>query len=322
VDSVERTIIGFMGCYAAMNALKLARHIVRSEKSARVLVLSLELCSLHLKETTRLDEILSFLIFADGCAASIVSADPSGLALDSFRAVLVPETQAMITWNIGDMGFDMFLSGQVPATIQEALKSQASEILAGSPVNAFDSWAVHPGGRSVLDAVERALDLKPEALAPSRAILRRFGNMSSATVMFVLEAMLRSKVKGARGCAMSFGPGLIAEDIPEQLPAVLKAMGDRLKIDIPSILLHLRSQAVRVKAAPGERLAMRSLAWLFDSVPRFTLAQRFGRLAQRLFVRGGVISRLPPPLRAWTRTRDLKPVARETFRMWWKRERR
>jgi L-lactate dehydrogenase complex protein LldF len=95
-----------------------------------------------------------------------------------------------------------------------------------------------------------------------------------------------------------------------------------VKIDIPSILLHLRNEAVRVKAAPGERLAMRSLAWLFDSVPRFTLAQRFGRLAQRLFVRGGVISRLPPPLRAWTRTRDLKPVARETFRMWWKRERR
>ena len=210
-DSVERTIIGFMGCYAAMNALKLARHIVRSEKSARVLVLSLELCSLHLKETTRLDEILSFLIFADGCAASIVSADPSGLALDSFRAVLIPETQSLITWNIGDMGFDMFLSGRVPALIQEALRSQASEILAGSPVNAFDSWAVHPGGRSVLDAVERALDLKPEALAPSRAILRRFGNMSSATVMFVLEAMLRSKVNGASGCEMSFGTGLIAE---------------------------------------------------------------------------------------------------------------
>jgi L-lactate dehydrogenase complex protein LldF len=93
-----------------------------------------------------------------------------------------------------------------------------------------------------------------------------------------------------------------------------------VKIDIPTVLLHLRSQAVRVKAAPGERVTMRGLAWLFDSRARFTFAQRLGRLAQRPLVRDGAIRRLPPPLRAWTRTRDLKPVARETFRMWWKRE--
>ena len=208
--SMERTIVGFMGCYAAINGLKLARHIVRSDPKARVLVLNLELCSLHLKETPNLDEILSFLIFADGCAASIVSADPVGLAMDSFRAVLVPNTRELITWNIGDNGFDMFLSGQVPGTIQDALRGSATEILDGAPIDAIDMWAVHPGGRSVLDAVERALELKPSALAPSRRVLRAFGNMSSGTVMFVLQQMMRAPA-GARGCAMSFGPGLIAE---------------------------------------------------------------------------------------------------------------
>jgi L-lactate dehydrogenase complex protein LldF len=94
-----------------------------------------------------------------------------------------------------------------------------------------------------------------------------------------------------------------------------------VKIDIPTVLLHLRSQAVRTKAAPAERVMMRGLAWLFGSRARFALAQRLGRLAQRALVRNGTIRRLPPPLAPWTNTRDLKPLARETFRMWWKRER-
>jgi alpha-pyrone synthase len=209
--SMERTMIGFMGCYAAINALKLARHIVRSEPAARVLVLNLELCSLHLQETTNLDEILSFLIFGDGCAAALVTADPIGFAMDSFCALLVPDTPDLITWGIGDFGFNMVLSGQVPGTILDAVREKSGQILKGAPISAIDLWAVHPGGRSVLDAVERALDLKPSALGASRDILRRFGNMSSATVMFVLETMLRAPKDGALGCAMSFGPGLIAE---------------------------------------------------------------------------------------------------------------
>lgn len=209
--SVERTMIGFMGCYAAINALKLARHIVRSEPSARVLVINLELCTLHLKETADLEQVLTFLLFGDGCAACVVSADPVGAALDSFRAVLVPDTRELITWSIRDFGFDMILSGQVPATIQDSLHEHAGDILDGAPVAAIDLWAVHPGGRTVLDAVERAFDLAPSALAASRDILRRYGNMSSATVMFVIEKLLRAGARGRKGCAMSFGPGLIAE---------------------------------------------------------------------------------------------------------------
>jgi alpha-pyrone synthase len=209
--SVERSMIGFMGCYAAMNALKLARHIVRSEPKARVLVVNLELCTLHLKETDDMEQILSFMIFADGCAASLISAEPAGIAMDRFHAVLVPDTSDLITWHIRESGFDMVLSGMVPSVIHKALAAETDAILAGAKVPSIDLWAVHPGGRSVLDAVQHALRLGPSALTASRDVLRRFGNMSSATVMFVLKSMLQAQPKQASGCGMAFGPGLIAE---------------------------------------------------------------------------------------------------------------
>lgn len=209
--AVERTMVGFMGCYAAINALKLARHIIRSEPEARVLVLNLELCSLHMQETTDIEQMLSFLVFGDGCAASLVSADPTGLAIDRFHGALLPETQRHITWKIRDSGFEMFLSGRVPAEISHGLGSVAGAILDGASADAIDLWAVHPGGRSVLDAVTSGLGLGPDSLAESRSVLERFGNMSSATVMFVLESVLARARSGERGCAMSFGPGLTAE---------------------------------------------------------------------------------------------------------------
>ena len=218
-SNIERTMIGFMGCYAAINALKLARHIVRSEPASRVLVLNLELCTLHLQETANLEQVLSFLLFSDGCAAALVTAEPEGIALDSFRAVLVPGTANMITWNIGGFGFDMVLSGQVPGTIHSALRNSAGEILAGAKPHDIGLWAVHPGGRTVLDAVERAFNLTPEALLHSREVLRRYGNMSSATVMFVIERLLATAQRGLRGCAMSFGPGLTAETMLFRTPA-------------------------------------------------------------------------------------------------------
>jgi predicted naringenin-chalcone synthase len=209
--TVERTMIGFMGCYAAINALKLARHIVRSEPAARVLVVNLELCTLHFNETTDLSQLICFLLFADGCAACLVTSEAQGIALDSFRAVLVPDTRDLMAWHIRDFGFDMVLSSQVPAAIHEALRGSANEILASAPAKAIDLWAVHPGGRSIIDAVQDAFELAPAVLGPSRDILRRYGNMSSATVMFVLELLMGSAKRAARGCAMSFGPGLIAE---------------------------------------------------------------------------------------------------------------
>ncbi|RWB52614.1 type III polyketide synthase [Mesorhizobium sp.] len=209
-DGVERTMIGFMGCYAAINGLKLARHIVRSDPQARVLLVNIEVCTLHLRETAELEKLLSFCLWADGCAASLVTAEPTGIELDSFRCTVADERRELMTWDIRDHGFDMFLSGQVPAAIQEALRGNQDAILGGRLPDAIDLWAVHPGGRTILDAVERALNLAPAALAPSREVLRRYGNMSSATVMFVMEEMLKAP-GGLLGCGMSFGPGLTAE---------------------------------------------------------------------------------------------------------------
>jgi len=209
--SAERTMVGFMGCYAAINALKLARHIVRSDPKARVLAVNLELCTLHLQDTVDLEQILSFLIFADGCAASLISAEPEGLAITRFHAASIPDTGDLITWNIGDSGFDMVLSGKVPGALRSALPLSIDEILDGTPPELVRLWAVHPGGRSILDAVQQAISLPPSALSISRDILRRFGNMSSATVMFVLEQMLKHGKPGELGCAMAFGPGVVAE---------------------------------------------------------------------------------------------------------------
>jgi predicted naringenin-chalcone synthase len=206
--SVERTMIGFMGCYAAINGLKQARHIVRSEPGESVLLVDLELCTLHLHETQDLGEVLSFLIFGDGCAASLISSDPVGLEMDDFRAIQIQDSRDLITWRIGDLGFDMMLSGRVPREIAKALHEEAGSFSNG---RAVDLWAVHPGGRSVLDAVEDGLGLCPEALCASRRVLARFGNMSSATVMFVLRELMRTARRGQAGCAMSFGPGLTAE---------------------------------------------------------------------------------------------------------------
>ena len=208
---VERTMIGFMGCYAAINGLKMARHIVRSEPDARVLMVNLELCTLHLQETAALEQILSFLVFADGCAASLISAEPVGFALDSFRAVLIPTTRDLITWRIGGVGFDMLLSGGVPGAIGKALEGGGAEVLGSLRPEEIALWGIHPGGKSVLDAVERGLGLPADALNCSREVLERYGNMSSATVMFVMERLLAEARPGQRGCAMSFGPGLTAE---------------------------------------------------------------------------------------------------------------
>jgi predicted naringenin-chalcone synthase len=200
-----------MGCYAAINGLKQARHIVRSEPAAKVLLVNLELCTLHLQETQDLEQVLSFLVFGDGCAASLISAEPTGFAMDSFRSVLIPHTRELITWRIRGVGFDMLLSGKVPAEIGKALAVSGGEVLGKLHPEDIALWGVHPGGKSVLDAVERGLGLAPDALAASRQTLECFGNMSSATVMFVLERLMQTAHPGDLGCAMSFGPGLTAE---------------------------------------------------------------------------------------------------------------
>jgi predicted naringenin-chalcone synthase len=208
--SVERVVVGFMGCYAGVTALRTAAHIVRSDPAARVLVVAVELCTLHLQPTDRLDSLLAMAQFADGCAAALVTGEGPGLALGEGLSLTLEDSQDLITWTIGDTGFAMELSGEVPARLAEALADDdVARVVTGG--EAIEAWAVHPGGRSILDAVERGLALPPEKLAASRAVLHEFGNMSSATVIFVLQRLMTECPQS--GIALAFGPGLAMEGL-------------------------------------------------------------------------------------------------------------
>jgi predicted naringenin-chalcone synthase len=209
--SVERVMIGFMGCYAGATALRTAGHIVRSDPTARVLVVSVELCSLHLQADAGLESMLAMAQFSDGAAAAIVSAEGPGLTLGENLSATLEESDTLITWTIGDTGFAMNLSGEVPGRLANALADPELQdrVLDGGDAADIHAWAVHPGGKSILDAVERGFALTQGALAESREVLRASGNMSSATILFVLERIMPRRP--ATGVALAFGPGLAME---------------------------------------------------------------------------------------------------------------
>ena len=212
LDNVERTVVGFMGCYAAVSALRTAYHIVRSEPQAKVLVVTVELCTLHLQETQQLEPLLAMLQFSDGAAAALVSGEPEGLEMSHLFSCALEHSAELIQWKIGDTGFEMTLSGEVPNRIGHALENEKvrARLYNGWGPDEIDSWAVHAGGRSILDAVERGLELPQGALFASRDVLARYGNMSSSTLMFVLETLI-DQPDVRRGVAIAFGPGLAAE---------------------------------------------------------------------------------------------------------------
>ncbi len=208
--NVERVSIGFMGCYAGVTLLRTAGHIVRSHPEARVLAIAVELCTLHLQETEDLERLLAMTQFADGAAAALLSGKGDGLVLGEGISTTLEESDDLITWTVGDTGFAMHLSGTVPGRLAEAMDSaDLQAVITGEETPT--SWAIHPGGKSILDAVERGLNLPADALNASRGVLSDFGNMSSATVMFVLERLMREKP--ANGVALAFGPGLAMEGV-------------------------------------------------------------------------------------------------------------
>jgi predicted naringenin-chalcone synthase len=213
--TVERLLVGFMGCYAAVAALRSARHIVRSEPDARVLVVCVELCTLHMQDTPEIESLLAQLQFGDGAAAALVTGRSGDFEIGQPFATTLPESHDLIRWTITDQGFVMHLSGEVPARIAAGLADPAVARAAtgGADPATVDGWAVHAGGRSILDAVEGAFGLPNQALAPSRGVLSDIGNVSSATLLFVLERMLAGAVVTPikRGVALAFGPGLAAE---------------------------------------------------------------------------------------------------------------
>jgi predicted naringenin-chalcone synthase len=219
--TVQRTHVGFMGCYAAFPALRQATAICRADPDAVVLVAAAELCTLHVRVRDDQDTVVGASLFADGAAAAVVTGrdlgDAPALQLDDFATVLTPVGEDAMAWSIGDNGFEMVLGSYVPHIIDEHVESALAPLLGrdaalrGRAHREVEHWAVHPGGRSILDKVETTLGLSAEQMRPSREVLRDFGNMSSATVLFVLRDVLAQAAAGERVCAMAFGPGLTVE---------------------------------------------------------------------------------------------------------------
>ena len=239
--TTERYHLGFMGCYAAFPALRMARAFCLADPDAVVLVASVELCTLHLDPSRDVDSIISTAVFADGAAAALVTAADvpavvgaparRGLELLASATTLTRNGKADMAWTIGDHGFEMVLTSYVPRVLEaEAEEAVAPLLRAGGVTLAdVDAWALHPGGRAILDKVESALGLSPAALVASRAVLAQAGNMSSASVLFVLQRLLGDGCEeldpragpagdgapapppGAVVAALAFGPGLTVD---------------------------------------------------------------------------------------------------------------
>lgn len=212
-ETVQRYTLGFMGCYAAIPGLKFAAQVCEADPDAVVLVLALELCSLHMQIDESPDAILGNTVFADGTAAAIVTSKaPTGrkaYRIDGFHGGTLPEGESSMAWTIGNRGFDLVLSSYVPKVIGAEIGTMLQRI--GVETGTIDRFAVHPGGKSILDRVIGALGLDENALDASREVLRRFGNMSSATILFVLKEMFGRTAAGDRVLALAFGPGLTIE---------------------------------------------------------------------------------------------------------------
>jgi predicted naringenin-chalcone synthase len=213
---VERTHIGFMGCHGSLNALRVAKALTGADPSARVLVCAVELCSLHFHYGSEQAGLVANALFADGGAALVCAPSeraPAGAwQVAASGARLFPDSADAMTWNIGDHGFEMTLSARVPNLIETHLRPWLEDWLRRHDLALRDvgSWAVHPGGPRVLKSVATALGLPEEAVTTSREVLQEHGNMSSPTVLFILDRLM--KRQAARPCvALGFGPGLAAE---------------------------------------------------------------------------------------------------------------
>lgn len=214
--TTQRTHVGFMGCHGALNAVRVAHGFMGALHTARVLIVAVELCSLHYQYSTDDETNLANGLFSDGAAALVArEIPPSGAPAWRCAATgscLLPDSEDAMTWKIRDHGFQMTLGREVPLKIKEHLRPWISEWLGEQGLKPEDikSWAVHPGGPAILQSVREALNLKKEDLATSWAILRDYGNMSSPTVLFVLDALRRQQAE-LPCVALGFGPGLAVE---------------------------------------------------------------------------------------------------------------
>lgn len=220
---VERTCINFMGCYGALNALKVANYICRADVNSIVLIVSVELCTLHFQKENTLDNWVANSLFSDGAAAIIVEHQSKvkhnkpALVLDTFYSEFLSEAKNDMAWNIADAGFEMKLTSKVPKLILKHIQSISNQLLQKAKLEIKDigNFAIHPGGRKILESAEAALAFPKEKNQFSYQVLKEYGNMSSATIVFVLKKILLEKNwnSGEKIMSFAFGPGLTVESM-------------------------------------------------------------------------------------------------------------
>jgi predicted naringenin-chalcone synthase len=218
--TTERVHVGYMGCHGAINGLRVARGLAHADPESRILLCAVELCSLHYCFHWNSERMLGNALFADGAGAVVLGSEsstspgprPIRWQLAATGSCLFPDTAEALKWNIEDHGFAMNISPRLPEVIEVHLRAWLDEWLAENKLEIRDvqSWAVHPGGPKILEAVETAIGILPDRTKVSRDVLRHYGNMSSPTVLFILEALLEQRASPP--CVMlGFGPGLVAE---------------------------------------------------------------------------------------------------------------
>jgi predicted naringenin-chalcone synthase len=223
--NVERTCINFMGCYAGINALKVAFHIARSQPEAVVLLAGVELCTLHYQKNDKQDQLVANALFADGAAACLVSSkdisaieNKARLLIKNFYCEFEPAGKDEMIWTIGDTGFDLRLTTEVPELIRKNISTLIERLMNEYDLtdNQIDFYAIHPGGMKILEACEAALGISKIQNKISYDVLSNYGNMSSVTIFFVLNEYLKTFIKhddGKKILACAFGPGLTMESM-------------------------------------------------------------------------------------------------------------
>jgi len=218
--TIQRTAINFMGCYGAFNGFKLADTICKADPKAKVLMVSVELCTLHFQKKIDEDFLLSNALFADGAAAILIESYEKEKSLEmlSFFCDLYFEGKQDMAWKVADFGFEMTLTSYIPKLIKKGIKSLIDRLLdhAGMTNQDIDLYAMHPGGKAILEAIETALEITKEDNKYSYEVLRDYGNMSSCTVLFILNEILKNTTESDQNrniLSCAFGPGLTLESM-------------------------------------------------------------------------------------------------------------
>jgi predicted naringenin-chalcone synthase len=214
--NIFRTSVNFLGCYAAIHALKIADAICKNNQQAQVLIVCTELCTLHFQREATIDNIMSALLFGDGSAAVLIGGDENpneGLYIDDFYSEVVPKGKRDMVWELSSNGFLMTLSSYVPDLIEEDFQNVVNRALAKENISQKDvsHWCIHSGGKRILEAIHKSLGFTNGQLKASYKVLSEFGNISSASILFVLKEMLHEKKEIKKLFGAAFGPGLTVE---------------------------------------------------------------------------------------------------------------